>query len=428
MKYQSTHENRKSLGLTVYSNGFGMVKEVREMRAEVEIDEVQFLDVAEQIETDSILVRGLEVMEQNFDFDLVSKTNLLEKYVDRVVTIRNVEFQEEVRFRLLSVTDGIIGERVDTKEILVNPSGDLILPSLPDGLLLKPALIWKVASSLLSEEVSVSYLTQGLGWEANYVVEIIGEKLSLTGWIQITNRAGIHFKDASLKLIAGEVNRHQRVHAEMLYTKTEAYGDGFEERSFADYHVYSISRPITLMNEQTKQINFLGLPQAEYRKFYGVNQRSERAEIIYEFVNRSASGRGVALPKGRVKIYERDADGEMEFTGEDAIGHIPEEEKVKLKVGEAFDVVSKSWEATREKDGGFEVVTYKYKLRNRKEENIRVEIEHIIHDVNWEMEMSSHDYEVLDSKKLEFRVRLAAGKEAEIEFTYKVDLIKDIAF
>lgn len=428
MKYQSTHENRKSLGLTVYSNGFGMVKDVREMRAEVEIDEVQFLDVAERIEMDSILVQGLEVMEQCFDYDLVSRRKLLEKYVDRVVTVRNAELQEEVRFRLLSAVDGIIGERIDTKEILVEPSGDLILPSLPDGLLLKPALIWKVASSLLDEEVSISYLTAGLHWEASYNVEIIGETFNLTGWVQITNQAGADFKGARLKLIAGEVKRSQPVHPEMMFARTEALSGGFEERSFADYHVYVLERPITLLNDQTKQISFFGVSDVDYLKVYKVNEASTRAEIIFEFANRAENGMGLPLPKGRVKIYERDADEEMEFVGEEAMSHIPKDEKVSFKIGEAFDIVSESWEAKREKDGGYEVVTHKYRLKNHKEEKIRLKIEHTIHEMNWEMEVSTHDYELVESKKLEFRIRLPAGKEEEVEFTYRVDLIKDIAY
>ncbi|RNF38218.1 DUF4139 domain-containing protein [Planococcus salinus] len=423
MRFQSTLEDRKSLRLTIYTGGFGVVKEVRRITTAGEVDEVQFLDVAEQIETDSILVRGLEVLEQNYDDDLVSGRKLLKKFIGEVVTVRNPELGEEIQIRLLHVADDMIGERIDTKEIMINPSGELILPSLPDGLSAKPALIWKVVPAQMDGDVQVSYLTQGVEWQANYAAEIAGNQLNLTGWVKLQNRAGTHFINAKIKLIAGDGRRREilRKNLEPVIMESMSNEQPFDERSFADYHAYTIERPVTVLNEQTKQISFLKMEGASFRKIYKVGPFSQRAEMVLEIDNTAANQLGIPLPKGLIKVYEQDVDGEMEFVGEDVLEHTSKEEKLKLTIGNAFDIVSDSREKKRIKQGGFEYVTHEYRLKNRKGENVRVDIEHVVSERIWEMESSTHDYEIKHSSELEFRVRLAADKSALVEFTYKVD-------
>lgn len=425
MEFQSTKNDRQSLGLTLYMDGFAAVKEVRRLMPDSAVEEVHFWDVAERIEPGSIVIRGSAAAEQSFDPGLLASGRLLESYIGDVVTVRNFEVGEETQMRLLSVSPNLIGERIETKEILLNPSGELILPPLPEGAKMKPSVTWKTAPGPLNEEVHVSYLTRGLGWEAIYIVEIQGEVLSLAGWISANNQTGIDFHDVRLKLVAGQINRQGPnqlyEEASMMLAKNMPIREPFEERSFGDAHVYALEPNVVLLNGQSKQIRFLSVEGIAFKKAYKVEKESKHARACLLLANTKKNGLGIPLPAGMVKVYEADQDGEMEFTGEDAIGHTPVEEKLSLTIGEAFDVISESRETTREKRDGFEYVTHRYELRNGKQENIRIDISHAIYETLWKMESSTHDYEVKNTSEVEFSVRVAAGKSAMVEFTYKVD-------
>lgn len=429
MKFQSMRHQQTSLSLTVYNDGFGLVKETRMIPGNKEVTELQFMDIASRIEADSVLIDGLHVLEQSYDCDLITKEKLLEKYIDEVLTVRNAELGEEMEIRLLSVSDSIIGKRVDTEEIVIDPVGQLILPALPEGLLTKPTLLWKIAPIETDIEARVSYLTQGLEWRANYVAEIRGSQLAFSGWIQLSNNSGMDFFDSRLKLASGKVNRYAEVHPLneqiRLFAKAEEPNSAFEEHAFADYHAYSIDRPVTITSEQTKQISFLKMEGAAFRKFYKVEQGSKQVKVIIEFDNTEANKLGMPLPKGILKVYEQDRDGEMEFIGENAINHVAAQQKISLIIGDAFDLISKSWEKKRDKRGHFDYVTYVYKLQNQKVENVRVDVKHQISERVWQMESSTHDYEVKQSNELELRVRIPSGKTVEVEFTYKVDRTPD---
>ena len=430
MKFHSMRQQQTSLSLTVYNDGFGLVKETRMIPGDKEVTEIEFMDVASEIEADSVLIDGLHVLEQSYASDLVSKERLLEKYIDEVITVRNAELDEEMKIRLLNISGNIIGERVDTGDIVIDPIGQLVLPALPAGLLTKPALTWKITAIEQDTEVKVSYLTQGLVWQASYVAEISGSHLTLTGWIQLSNNSGIDFLESQLKLTAGKVNRYMDAypsHARArLFAKSEALDSFFEEHSFADHHSYTIDRPVSILHGQKKQIGFLKIREASFRKHYKVEADSKQAKVIMEFDNTTTNKLGIPLHKGILKVYEQDRDGEMEFIGENVISHTAAQQKVSLLIGEAFDIVSKSWEKKRDKRGNFEYVTYVYKLQNQKSEYVRIEVNHHIPDRIWQMESSTHDYELKQSDELEFRVHLPASKIVEVEFTYKVDRGADI--
>lgn len=428
MKFHSTRQQQTSLSLTVYNDGFGVVKETRMIPGNKEISEVQFMDVASGIEADSVLIHGLHVLEQSYDGDLISKEKLLEKYIDEVITVRNAELDEEMKIRLLSVSGSIIGERIDTEEIVIDPIGQLVLPALPTGLLTKPALLWKIAAIETDLEAKVSYLTQGMEWQANYVAEISDSRLTLMGWIQLSNNSGMDFYDSRLKLAAGKVNRYRDPHPlnqARLFAKAEESGSFFEEDSFADYHTHSMENPVSILHGQKKQISFLKIQDAAFRKIYKVEAGSRQAKIIMEFDNTKTNKLGIPLPKGILKVYEQDRDGEMEFIGENAVNHTAAQQKVSLLIGEAYEISSKSWEKKRDKRGNFEYVTYIYKLQNHKSEYVRIEVNHHIPERIWQMESSTHDYELKRSDELEFRVHIPAGKIVEVEFTYKVDRTAD---
>lgn len=422
MILQSTRSQRKHLSVAAYNGGFALVREKRYLKSDGPVEEVQFLDVAERVETDSIIVKGLDVLEQNYDYDLVSKGKLLERYINRHVHVRNNETGEELELRLLSVSECIIGERADTKEIVIDPSGELILPALPEGLLLKPALVWKIAPAMVDQEIDVSYLTKSLEWHAHYTLEIKDNKFQFDGWVKILNHSGAHYEKAEFALVAGDVHREQEMNngdSPILYSRMHESLKPAE--TLPDRLVYRINRPVTVMNEQLKQLSLFSAYGAEFKRAYQVSSGDTHADIQLEFPNSGENGLGMPLPEGVVKVYESGDSGEMFFTGEDRIEHTAPGENLRVHIGKAMDITSDSYEKLREKHGVYEYITYVYKLENNKAESIRLLVEHVIFDPIWEMESSSHDYERKSSSKVEFVVRIQPKASVELEFTYKSD-------
>lgn len=422
MKLQSTRSQRKQLSVAAYNGGFAHVQESRYLKSDGPVEEVQFLDVAERVETDSIFVKGLDVLEQNYDYDLVSKGKLLERYIDRNVRVRNSETGEEVEMRLLSVSECIIGERSDTKEIVIDPIGELILPALPEGLLLKPALVWKIAPSYLDQEVQVSYLTKSLEWHAHYTMEIKGREFRFDGWVKILNRSGAHYEEAKLALVAGEIRREEELNngdSSIVYSRMQE--PAANALALPDRYVYRMNRPVTVMNEQLKQLSLFSAHGAEFKRVYQVRSGDTHADIKLRFSNTDENGLGMPIPEGIVKVYETGESGEVLFAGEDRIAHTASGKTLCIHIGKALDITSDSYEKLREKHGVHEYITYVYKIENGKTESIRLSVEHIIYGQFWEMESSSHDYERKSSSEVEFVVWVHPKAKLELEFTYKVD-------
>lgn len=423
MKVQSTGKDRLSLNLTVYQNGFGMIKEVRQITDKEKVDEIHYSDISKNIDETSVLVKGVGIFEQSFIRNPVSKSELLEKYIGREVMVRNRENGEELKIRLLSAVDGLVGEQPDTNEIVIDPSGELVLPPLPEKAFENPALVWKVASGKIEDQIQVSYMAQGIEWRANYIAEIQGTALFLTGWIEIRNDMGIDLSDTTIKLIAGDVYRNIEFSFKPNMLESSMRYPQVAEYQFEDRISYKLERPITLLDGETKQIPFLEANIAAFRTIYEADKWSGHARIKVEFDNKKINGLGILLPRGTMKIYRPDADGELEFIGEDAVGPLTEEETVSILVGKTVNVSCESREKKRWKNEGTEYATYAYDLVNKKEENIRVHICHEIEEPIWEMESSSHDYHIKNRGHIEFIVRMAAKKTATVEFTYRVDKV-----
>lgn len=233
------------------------------------------------------------------------------------------------------------------------------------------------------------------------------------------------FPGAKLKLVAGEAKRLASLPfhpiAEFSSQNSMKMEMPFEEHAFSEAHVYGLEEPATLRNGQTKQIRFLSAESIQAKKTYEVERTSRQATVKLHFANTAENGMGMPIPKGVAKIYGHESDGDWEFLGEDAMRETPKDEQVALVIGKAFDIRADSREALRDLQEGLEYVTYVYELANRKEENVRIDITHRFHESNWKMESSSHDYEVKNAESIEFRVRLGAGKEIAVEFTYQVD-------
>ncbi|MGO4890690.1 DUF4139 domain-containing protein [Anaerobacillus sp. MEB173] len=428
MRYTSSNEETTQLSITIYNGGFGLVKESRKLFSNENCSEIQYIDVAEKIEIDSIIVTGLHILEFNFDHDLVSRQKLLEKYLDQVVTVFDKIQSIRTEIRLLSVTDGIIGERSDTKEIVINPAGELILPSLPNGLIVKPTLIWMIKNQQLNQDINVSYLTKGMSWEANYVLELADNTFNLTGWVCIDNQSGTTFKEAVVKVIAGDVNRvdnfqplvnNERVYSSMVDFEDE---EEFTEKSFADQHMYSLGRKVTLKDHQKKQINFLNITNGKYKKYYCVDKYSSKAEIIIEIMNTVENQMGIPIPKGMIKVYQADvSDKLLEFIGEDHVDHTPKNEVIKLGLGKAFDIITKGREKKRYKLSQREYVEFEYEITNYKEEKVAVKIEHYISDRHWVIDEATHEFVQEDGQNISFWVDVEPEGKTFVSFRYCVD-------
>jgi hypothetical protein len=425
MNYISTMKDGKELSITVYNNDFGVVKERRNISLNSDVDVMQYLDVAQLVEIDSIIVNGVQVLELNYDYDLVSKEKLMEKYIDKTILLYNREEKSKEEYRLLSAAGGLVLEKVDTKEIVINPEGEIILPKLPGELIVKPALIWKIKPTD-AKDIKVSYITKGLNWIANYVVTLEDKFFSLTGWVNIENNSGTAYEDAKLKLIAGEVKRNahndygSRIYEENICYSAEA-SPNFAEESFFDYHMYSLQHKTTLKNNQSKQINFINADKVPYRKYYEFESYEEKAKIMLQFENNIVNGLGMPIPKGNIKVYKEDSkDGNLEFIGEDRIEHTPKDEKITLHIGEAFDVICAKERTDFRRIDSYDYEEYEYRVSNHKEEEIEAKITHYIHG-DWQMEFSSDNYVKENSNEITYWVNVREDEEKIITIRYKIN-------
>ena len=425
MKKISTATDTKDISLTIYNGGFGAVKETRTVGLTGTETELIFADVAQQIETDSLLVEGLNILEFNYDYDLVDRDKLLKKYIDKDVYLKDRKTGEKKSCRLLSVEGAgrCVLEDNDTKEIYIDAQAEIVLPSLPSGLIVKPALVWKIGKST-SEHVKVSYLSKGFNWNANYVIEILEKTLNIAGWAEIENQSGATFENAKIKLIAGDVNRIQDDSYDMeerMYICESSAAPQAEEKAFFDYHMYTLVNPTTLKDNQAKQINILNGLNIPYKKYYKLNMSEEKANVIIEFSNAKECGLGFAMPKGKIKLYKADeADNSLEFIGEDSIGHTPKDEDIKLTIGNAFDITFDFNEVDRKKINGFELYKYECIIKNHKDADAEIHFEPYVWGT-WEMVTSSHEYAKLASNQIEYTIIVPADSAMKVEFEYRID-------
>jgi hypothetical protein len=428
MKKISTATDTNDISVTIYNGGFGAVKETRKVSLTGNETELIFADVAQRIESDSLLVEGLNILEFNYDYDLVDRGKLLKKYIDKEVYLMDRKTGEKKSCRLLSVegSGSCVLEDTVSKEIYIDARAELVLPSLPSGLIVKPALVWKIAPTT-TDSLKVSYLSQGFNWNANYVVEVLENTLNIAGWAEIENQSGTTFENARVKLIAGDVKRiieddddydrpNMRMYESMSLPDQQA-----EEKSFFDYHMYTLFNPTTLKDNQTKQINILTAKSVPYKRYYRLDMREDKVNVVIEFANKKASGLGLAMPKGKIKLYKVDeADNSLEFIGEDSIGHTPKDEDIKLTIGNAFDITFEFNEVDSRRVNGFEHHKYECLIKNHKDEVAQVHFDHYAWGV-WEMVSSSHDYNKNTSSLIEFSVTVPADSEAKVSFEYKID-------
>ena len=446
------------VALTIYNQNFGVVRETRLVNVPQNGGTIHFADVAALIDGTSVQFRSLtdpaaRVLEQNYEYDLVSADKLLQKHIDQQITVwtrdgshytgRLLSFDpKQLVLRQGDLRGGIVMiQRADNVK-------DIQFDKLPAGLITKPTLLWKLATQKTgSHLVEVAYQTGGLNWRADYNAVLNPEDtaLDLSGWVTINNQSGATYLDARLKLIAGDVRRVQP--PEVRYERARmpmvaAAPPPFEEKPFFEYHLYTLDRPTTVAQNQTKQIELLrsagvpvkkifiyeGAPQVRFHggvqtgAEYGRGASNKKVNVTLEFKNTRANNLGMPLPRGKVRLYKRDAaDGALEFVGEDPIDHTPRDERIKLHVGDAFDLVGERKRTGLRVDTARHLMTesFEVRVRNHKEEAVKVQVKETLYRWStWEITQSSHSYEKKDANTIHFPVQV--GQDGEEIVTYTV--------
>lgn len=451
-----------ALEVTVYNSNLGLIKETRPFTLKNGVNSVQVVDVAAQIDPTSVHFKSLtapeavSVLEQDFRYDLISQEKILSRYVGKEIELQRYGFngdkKEVIKGTLLSSAGGRIMKVGD--KLVLNPQGEAILPELPEGLLTKPTLMWLLNSKKAGEhQGEISYLTGGMSWNADYVLVIDKDdaKADLNAWVTVSNNSGATYKDAKLKLVAGDVHRapvpaspmRNMMYAAKAMRAEEADG-GMSEKSFFEYHMYSLGRLTTLAENSSKQVEMASAAGVPVRKLftydgaegvqwsyygdsgywdpnYGVSS-GKKVAVHFELENKKSEGLGIPLPKGRVRVYKKDDDGSLQLAGEDAVDHTPKDEKVRVKMGEAFDVVGERKRANFQSDfkGRRFEETFEIKIRNHKETEATVNIvEHLYRWTNWKIVDSSAKWVKKDAQTVEFPVTVKKDGEAVVTYTVK---------
>jgi len=444
---RSSRSDRESVSITVYNQNFGLVREVRTLDLPGGPLALEYGDVAARIQPETVHIRPLDtgrldVLEQNYQYDLLSPQKLLEKYVGRRVTVYRTNpvsgAEEAVEADVLSVNGGPILRIGD--EITFNYPGRFGFPEVPDNLIAEPTLLWRLDGTGGRRRVEVSYLTNDLNWKSDYVM-VLGEsddQADLTGWVTLTNQSGTRYDDARLQLVAGDVQRvsgaEGQARAKMMADALAAReAPAFSEQAFFEYHLYTLGRPADVMNNEQKQLTLLEATGFEvqkrlifsgaapyYRGSYGQVASNQKVGVYLDFVNSERAGLGMPLPKGTVRVYKRDPSCGHHFIGEDLIDHTPRDEKVRIKMGEAFDVVGDR----RQMD--YTVISscvsessWRVDLRNHKDQDVEVTLVEPVGG-DWEILSSTLPWTKLDAWTFTLQPRVRAHGETRVEYRVRV--------
>lgn len=434
--------------VTAYNDDLGLIKDQRRIQLPKGVTELRFMDVAGKINPATVHMQSLtdpqslSVLEQNYEYDLLSPARLLDKYVGKDVKLYSknpyTEREEIVTARVLSNNDNNPVFQIG-KEVTFGYPGRIIFPQVPDNLIAQPTLVWLLKNEAVkTQDVEVAYLTGGIGWRADYVLVLDAQDQAggLSGWVTLNNQSGASYPNAKLKLVAGDVNRVREelgARRDVVYKSQmmEAAAPQFREQAFFEYHIYTLERPTTLKDNSTKQISLLNAPEVrvkkEYRLYgedsyyrgrYGEPEQKKKVSVFIEFDNVKTNGMGMPLPKGIVRVYKHDADQSLQFTGEDTIDHTPKDEKVKIKLGDAFDVVAtrKQMDWKKIASDTYEVA-FEIGLRNHKEENIAVRI---IEPVPGDWQVISASQKTMKTSSSQLEMNVSVPKNGETVVTYRV--------
>jgi len=436
--------------LTIYNGGYAVVRETLPIDLKSGLNQVSFAGATAQVEADSVILRDVagkaefQILEQSYRNDPVSQAMLMSLFEGKTL--------EFVRREANKPDSVIIGKvirsgyvpsgnyvepiiEVDGKLQFLLP-GSPIFPSLGTDNILKPTLNWKLNSASSGKiNAEVAYLSRGFTWEASYnlVATDQSDLLDVVGWVTMNNQSGMTFNDAKLKLMAGDVHR-------VVEAGIQPFGGGsamaanivmadkvVTEKSFDEFHLYTLGNPVTLRDKETKQVEFVrasGVKAERVYVFDGLYQGGGvgKVQVYREFKNAEANKLGLALPKGKVRFYSQDADRQLEFVGENQIDHTPKDETIRVLTGNSFDLVGEHRITNENEDGANRVATQtvEIKVRNRKKEPVEIRVrEHAIRSNTWTLTTQSQPHEKKDAQTFEFRVPLQPDEEKVITYTIR---------
>ena len=436
--------------LTIYNGGYAVVRETLPLDLKSGVNQVAFAGATAQVEADSVILRDtagkadFRILEQSYRNDPVSEAMLLSMFEGKQLefVVREVQKPDRVVLGKI-IRSGFVpgGEamspivEVDGKLQFTLP-GEPRFPSLGDGNVLKPTLNWKLASAADAKfSAEVAYLSHGFTWQASYNI-VSPEKsdtLDIVGWVTMENRSGMGFTEAKIKLMAGDVQRApaperlgvSRAVGRMAAMDAVSFGGApVSEKTFDEFHLYTLANPTTLRDKETKQVEFVRAVGVKSERVYileahGTSGQSEKVQVWREFRNSEANRLGIALPKGNVRFYSQDGDRQLEFTGENAIDHTPKDELVRLRTGNSFDLVGtrRQVSSTSDQANHREQRTLEIKLRNRKSEPVTILVRESFDGRNWKVEEETQPYQKRNSRQIEFKVPVQPGEEKVIRYT-----------
>ncbi len=451
--------------LSIYNQNFAVVRDTVPLDLQAGTNAVRYAGATAQVEPDSVILRdpagkhSVQILEQNYRNDPVSEPLLLSLFEGKTIDFQNLRMKDNTQTR--EVTSGKIvrsgyvpGGEPQQPIIEVNGRlqfslpGTPLFPDLGDDTVLKPSFNWLLQSDSAGKfDAEVGYVTAGFDWNATYnlVSPEKGDQADLVGWITLKNESGKTFENARIKLMAGYVNKIQPMPRPMAafsgrkMMMAGAFEPPVTGKAFDEFHLYSIARPTTLHDRETKQVEFVHAEKmyaptvyvydgAEGFRFYGLNYdpgygQTENKKVLVqrEFVNAETNQLGIALPKGKLRFYRRDADGQLQFVGENEIDHTPRQETVRVTTGNAFDLVGERKQTNFHVDTGDKWLdeSFEIKLRNRKQDapvEIRV-VEHLYRWSNWEVTKKSDEFTRKDAQTIEFRILVKPDEERTVTYS-----------
>jgi hypothetical protein len=472
--------------LTIYNQNFAVVRESIPLELKEGVNDVKFADVTAHLEPESVILRDpsgktqLQILEQSFRNDPVSERMMLSLFEGNQIDFLVREPQKPDRVvKGRVIRSGYTPHRpaamkrhggaysqaqmiaaAETAEPIIEVDGQLqfhlpgtpIFPALTDQTVLKPELSWRLTSSTPGKvDAELCYVSAGMSWKADYnLVAPHGDgKIDLIGWVTMDNQSGRNFENARVKLMAGDVSKiedDERMQMRMAAMSeiADSAAPPVTEKSFDEYHLYTLQRPLTLRDRETKQVEFVRTSGVTSERLYvydglaidwnrwrGHSQASLRlndalgtesnnkVRVMREFKNSKEDGLGIPLPRGRLRFYQRDEDGQLEFVGENDIDHTPKDEIVRVYVGNAFDIVGERKRTAFRVDNSnnWAEESFEITLRNRKTEPVEVRVvEHLFRWVNWEVREHSDAFAKLDAQKIEFRIKLEPDGEKKLTY------------
>ena len=452
--------------LTIYNQNFAIVRDTVPLDLQAGVNSIRYPGATAQVEPDSVILRdpggrhSLQILEQNYRNDPVSQELLLSLFEGKAIDFEKVRLKDNTQ-----ITELVSGKIIrsgyvpggEAQQPIIEVNGKLqfslpgqpLFPDLGDDTVLKPTLNWLLQSDKPGKfDAEVGYVTGGFDWSASYnlVSPEKGDNVDLVGWITMKNESGKTFENAKIKLMAGDVNKIQAqtfggLARRQIFNAASAgaFEPAVTEKTFDEFHLYSIARVTTLHDRETKQVEFVHAENvvaptiyvydgaSDYRFYGGLNYDqgyatggNKKVAVMREFVNSETNHLGMALPKGKLRFYRRDADGQLEFVGEDQIDHTPRNETIRVKTGNAFDLVGERKQTNFRVDTGDKWMdeSFEIKLRNRKKEPVEIRVvERLYRWNNWEITAKSDEFTKKDSQTIEFRVPVKPDEERRVTYT-----------